>query len=40
LDRRAGLTADEYYGLMQITLTVLATVALILVFVYLIYEKS
>lgn len=34
------MTADEYYGFMQIILTVLATVALILIFVYLIYEKS
>jgi len=34
------LTADEYYSLMEIALTVVASLALILVFVYLAYEKS
>jgi hypothetical protein len=34
------LTADEFYALAQIALTVLSVVALVLVFVYLVYEKS
>jgi len=34
------LTADEYYSLVQIGLTILASVGLILAFVYLAYEKS
>ncbi len=34
------MTPDEYYSLVQIGITVLAAVALILVFVYLAYEKS
>jgi len=34
------MTADEYYTLIQIAMTVLATAALLLVFVYLAYEKS
>jgi hypothetical protein len=34
------LTVDEYYTLVQIGITVLSFVALVLVFVYLAYEKS
>jgi hypothetical protein len=34
------LTADEYYTLMQIVLTAVSVVALVLVFAYLVYEKS
>lgn len=34
------MTPDEYYGLVQIGITVLAFVALILIFVYLAYERS
>jgi hypothetical protein len=34
------LTADEYYTLAQIVLTAVSAVALILVFAYLVYEKS
>jgi len=34
------LTVDEYYTLVQMSITVLSFVALILVFVYLAYEKS
>ncbi len=34
------MTADEYYSLVQIALTALSFVALVLVFVYLVYEKS
>jgi len=34
------LTADEYYTLVQIAVTVVSFIALVLVFVYLVYEKS
>jgi len=34
------MTADEFYTLLQIGITVLSLVALILTFVYLVYEKS
>lgn len=34
------MTADEYYSLVQIGLTALSFAALVLVFVYLVYEKS
>jgi len=34
------MTADEFYTLLQIGITVVSLVALILTFVYLIYEKS
>lgn len=34
------MTIDEFYALLQISITVLSFVALILVFVYLVYEKS
>ena len=34
------MTADEYYTLVQIAATVLSFVALVLIFVYLVYEKS
>jgi hypothetical protein len=34
------LTIDEFYTLLQISITVMSFVALILVFVYLVYEKS
>jgi hypothetical protein len=34
------LTADEFYTLLQIGITVAAFIALVLTFVYLAYEKS
>ena len=34
------MTADEYYALVQMGITVLSFIALILVFAYLAYEKS
>jgi hypothetical protein len=34
------LTADEFYTLLQISITVTAFIALVLTFVYLAYEKS
>lgn len=34
------MTIDEFYTLLQISITVMSFVALILVFVYLVYEKS
>lgn len=34
------MTADEYYTLLQIGITVLSFLALILAFVYIAYEKG
>ena len=34
------MTIDEYYTLVQIGITVLSFITLVLVFVYLAYEKS
>jgi len=34
------LTPDEFYTLLQIGIVILASVALVLTFVYLAYEKS
>lgn len=34
------MTTDEFYTLVQIIITILSAAALLLVFVYLAYEKS
>jgi hypothetical protein len=34
------LTADEFYGLLQAGIVITSSVALILIFAYLAYEKS